>query len=126
MPSSAALTGVFSGTAILMPSFCWPLVVGPKAMITRPLAGQRNFGSPPAASDMLLASLAAGVSGTGVKTLALGAGSCCGGAAKAEVASATTAGAGLVLAAEVRTPGMISRSPILSRAFTEMLLDLAS
>src|SRR3981189_3046381 len=61
-PSSAAFTGVFSGSAMLMPSFCWPLGVGPEAAITRPLAGQRNFGSEPVASADFVASFAAGTS----------------------------------------------------------------
>src|ERR1700737_3046220 len=125
-PSSAAFTGVFSGTAILMPSFCWPLVVGPKAVITRPLAGQRNFGSEPVPSAVLIASFAAGVSATGVKTLALGVGSAlCGGGADGGVASATT-GESLGLAADVRTPGMTRRSPTLRCAVIGILLALAS
>src|SRR5713226_40220 len=123
MPSSAAFAGVCSGSAILMPSFCWPLVVGPKAVITRPLAGQRNFGSEPVPSAVLLGSFAAGVSATGVKTLALGEGSPCG--EGAGVASAT-AGMSLALAADVRTPGMTRRSPTLRRALSGILLALAS
>src|SRR6478672_2760990 len=97
--------GVFSGTAMLMPSFCWPLVIGPKLAITRPFAGQRNFGSDPVPSAVFSGSLAAGVSATGVNMLALGviSGSFATGI-RAPLASATTIGAWL---AEVRAPGMI-------------------
>ena len=35
MPSSAARIEVPSGTERLTPSFCWPLVIGPKPEITR-------------------------------------------------------------------------------------------
>src|SRR6266853_597949 len=93
-------------------------------MMTRPLAGQRNFGSVPFPSAVLLVSVAAGVSATWVKTLALGgAASFCG--AGAAPASATV-GAALGLVADVRTPGMTSRSPTLSRALTGILSALAS
>ena len=37
--------GVPSGTATLMPSFCWPVGRGPKAVMTRPRTGQRKLGS---------------------------------------------------------------------------------
>jgi len=38
------LIGVPSGTATLMPSFCVPVVFGPKALMTRPRTGQRKVG----------------------------------------------------------------------------------
>src|SRR5947209_17675680 len=98
-------------------------MAGPKAVMTRPFAGQRNFGSLPAACAVLVISVAVAVSATGVKTLALGAGSFCGAGAGA---ASATAGAGLGLAADARTPGMTSRSPTLSRALTGILFALAS
>src|ERR1700737_3835894 len=106
-----------------MPSFCWPLVVGPKAVITRPLAGQRNFGSGPVPAAVLVASFAVGVSTTGVKTLALGVDSAL--CREGTGAVCARSGAGLDLAADVRTPGMTRRSPTLRRAVTGILLALA-
>jgi hypothetical protein len=41
-----------------MPSFCWPLVRGPKPAITRPLAGHRK--------DVAAFAARAGLSGVGV------------------------------------------------------------
>src|SRR5262245_55330602 len=112
-----------------MPSFCCPLDNGPWPAITRPLAGQRNFGNEPAASADLAPSF--GVSATGVNTLALAAVSVSDGAATtgADLACAN-AGAALGcgpsgLPCEVRTPGMTSRSPTLSLASTVSLLALA-
>src|SRR5215470_7160451 len=107
---------------MLMPSFCWPLVVGPKPAITRPLAGQRNFGSAPVPSADLTASLAADASATGVNTLALTAGSGSLGAGAgagteeaaagaAAVLAGAAAGEALGFAVDTRTPGMTNRSP---------------
>src|SRR5262249_37980942 len=110
---------------MLMPSFCWPLVVGPKLAITRPFAGQRNFGNAPEPSADFPAS--AGASTTGVTTLALAAGSAScatAGAAAGPWAAVGLTGVALGLGAETRAPGMIRRSPTLSLAVACMLLAL--
>src|SRR5208337_5274777 len=92
--------------------------------MTRPLAGHLNFGSEPVSSAVLAVPVAGGVSATGVKTLALGVGSALGGEGVG-VACATSA-AGLDLMADVRTPGIIRRSPTLRRAVTGIWLALAN
>src|SRR5216683_72359 len=97
---------------MLMPSFCWPLGLGPKPVITRPLAGQRNLGRAPSAA--FTASFGPGASATGVTMLAVCTGS---GSAAAGFACATgVALTALDLAAVTRTPGITRRSPTLSLA----------
>src|SRR5262245_319530 len=116
---------------MLMPSFCWPLVVGPKPAMTRPFAGQRNFGSAPVPSADFTPSVAGGGS-TGVTMLAVcagGSGSFGGAAVVATgfgCAAAVGAGLGVTLgfAAETCAPGITRRSPILSGDVSCMLLAL--
>src|ERR1700681_617161 len=96
--------------------------------MTRPFAGQRNFGSEPSAD--FPASLDPGASATGVKTLALTAGSASGGAGEGAGFACATAGTDLIgvaldFKADVRTPGITRRSPTLSLAPARMLLALA-
>src|SRR5262245_22069369 len=102
---------------MLMPSFCCPLVVGPKLAMTRPFAGQRNFGRELVPSAVFRGSLPGGFSATGVNMLALGviSGSF-GRAIEPPLASATATGGWLADVADVRIPGMIRRSPTFSRA----------
>src|ERR1700704_5716322 len=52
-----------------MPSFCWPLALGPNSSMTRPRTGQRNAGA--ASATGLLEPESAGPSGAGVMTFAL-------------------------------------------------------
>src|SRR5439155_22641126 len=80
-PSSAALIGVFSGSAMLMPSFCWPFDLGPKPLMIRPFAGQRNV-TGGCAGAPLTEPVVAGAS-AGVTTAAL-----CGDSAAATVPGA--------------------------------------
>ena len=110
-----------------MPSFCTPLGEVPKPAITRPFAGQRNVGSAPVASAVFAASLGEVSAAVGVTIAALWAGSlatsfeAAGTAALACATDTLTFGA----AAEVRTPGIERRSPILSGTVGRMLLALA-
>src|SRR5260370_19756363 len=105
-----------------MPSFCCPLVIGPKPEITRPFAGQRNWGRAPVVSALF--AFAADVSVAGANMLALcGVSALSGAIAGAGLASATAGTADFI--AEDRTPGMTRRSPTLSRVFAPRLLALA-
>src|SRR5437764_12179733 len=107
---------------MLIPSFCRPPVAGPNPAITRPLAGQRNFGSAPVASATFPGSLPEPASTTGANTLALGAvsdsgaGSCNGAGLTCATADGALAPPAPARAADVRTPGMTRRSPTLSLA----------
>src|SRR3984893_11845559 len=112
--------GLFSGTATSMPSFCWPLGLGPNPAMIRPRTGQRNPGVASAAG--LGAASTTGVS-LGVTMLAL-----CVGAAEATatllvtglMGAAACSSSGLALV--TRVPGMTMRSPILSLPGGWMLL----
>src|SRR5262249_27147999 len=115
---------------MLMPSFCWPFGIGPWPAMMRPLTGQRDLGSEPVPSAVLVASLPGCPSATGANTLALGAVSVSvagvvSGAALACATAAALLGVKLGLAADVRTPGMVSRSPTLSLAVIGRLFALA-
>src|SRR5262249_62336655 len=110
----------------LMPSFCWPLGLGPKPAITRPLTGQRNNG-------VASVGLTAAVTGVGNSRVGVTTDACCtggsvviclgaGGAFGVWVASGWPA---LPTVFDVRVPGMAMRSPILSVACGSMLLALA-
>src|SRR6478672_9571244 len=133
-PSSAALTGVPSGTARLMPSFCRPLDFGPKPAMTRPRTGQRNPATAPAGSAALTAVSWTGGAAAGVATRALRGDSVVatfwvlGRAAVAAGASARGAGgaAGAAAVAGPRAPGTTMRSPTFTRVFGEMLFAFAS
>ena len=113
-----------------MPSFCWPLGFGPKPAITRPFAGQRNFGSAPVRFRRLRRILGAGVvrrrRDDGWRSAA-GSGSFGAAADGRRLApDATAAGGALGLRSRApRTPGITRRSPTLSVAVGWMLLALA-
>src|SRR5262249_44010712 len=108
-----------------MPSFCWPLGLGPKPAMTRPLTGHRK----PGVASEVFAVEVGDVSPLGETTEACSDCSGCfagGGAFGVGDASgwpilvALLAG---VLA--VRTPGMTRRSPIFSVACGSILLAFA-
>src|SRR5437016_2433560 len=92
--------------------------------MTRPFAGQRNFGTTPLASVSFAASLSS--ASAGATTLALGMGSASLGAAEATTGFC---GAGLTAAATLGAgacaPGMTRRSPTASVAVGWMLFALA-
>src|SRR5436305_15078300 len=92
--------------------------------MTRPFAGQRNFGTTLFASASFAASLSS--ASAGATTLALGTGSACFGAAEATTAfCGTGVAAAATFAAGACTPGMIRRSPTLRVAVGWMLLAFA-
>src|SRR5262245_58511735 len=106
-----------------MPSFCTPFGDVPKPAITRPFAGQRNVGSAPVPSTVFVEA-DAGSNVDVVATLAL----CVSPAPSAVDDGAfacAVATAGVGLAFDVRTPGMVRRSPILSGVVGRMLLAFA-
>src|SRR5260370_11944293 len=91
--------------------------------MTRPFAGERNFGTTPLVSASFAASLSS--ASAGATTLALGIGSASFGAAEA---TTDFCGAGLaaaaVLAAGACAPGMVSRSPTLRVAVGRIFFPL--
>jgi hypothetical protein len=97
------------------PSFCWPLVLAPNTVITRPRTGQRNDGAAAVGSPVAaLASLL--VSGADVAMRTLGCDSAaetfC--AATGAAGRVATAGAVAGFAGAGASPGIVMRSPILS------------
>src|SRR6516162_2504552 len=92
--------------------------------MTRPFAGQRNFGTAPVPSANFAASLPNG--SVGATTFTFCTGSASFGAADATgFAGAATAGALAFTAGDACAPGMVRRSPTLSVAVGWMLLALA-
>src|SRR5215468_8336204 len=92
--------------------------------MTRPFAGQRNFGTTLFASASFAASLSS--ASAGATTLALGSGSASFGAAEATIAFCGAGlGAAAAFTAGAGTPGMMRRSPTLRVAVGWMLLALA-
>src|SRR5262245_58685523 len=108
---------------MLMPSFCWPMVVGPYPAMTRPFAGQRNFGTAPVPSANFAASLSNG--SVGAMTFAFCTGSASFGAADATGFAGAAAAGALAFTAGACAPRMVRRSPTLSVAVGWMLLALA-
>src|SRR5438046_10682533 len=100
-----------------MPSFCWPLALGPKPAMRRPFTGQRNVGVVPSAA--LACVLAGGAGSAGVTTFTV-----CTSSLLACLPGAFGAGAAAGLPDADGAPGMTMRSPILIRALGARLLAL--
>src|SRR6266404_3533242 len=91
--------------------------------MTRPFAGQRNFGTAPVPSANFAASLSN--CSVGATTLAFCAGSASFGAAEATGFAGAAGGEALAFTGDGCAPGMVRRSPTLSVAVGWMLLALA-
>src|SRR5262249_62130399 len=89
-------------------SFCWPSVLAPTAVMTRPRTGQRNDGAPPIGSATAVSGCAAG-SGVAMRAV-------CGGSTEASLGCGAGGVAGVLKALAVcaATPGITIRSPTLT------------